>query len=91
MVRLPSPPPQKAPENVSFRVLFCSCNPLLKKQAIKTNLSDEKRNQIATALAKAQSDIKCIQANGPDVSLPEIMRVCTELQGVIRGITLLND
>ena len=32
-------------------MLFCSCNPLLKKQAIKTNLSDEKRNQIATALA----------------------------------------
>lgn len=55
------------------------------------NISEEKRTQICAALAKAQQDIKRIQATGVMDDFPEVERVCRELQDVVRELCALID
>ena len=43
------------------------------------NISEEKRTQICAALAKAQQDIKRIQAAGATDNSPEVERICRAL------------
>lgn len=54
------------------------------------NISEEKRTQICTALAKAQQDIKRIQAAGV-MDISEVERVCRALQDVVRELRVLID
>ena len=46
------------------------------------NISEEKRTQICVALAKAQQDIKRIQAAGV-MDISEVERICRALQDVM--------
>ena len=55
------------------------------------NISEEKRTQICAALAKAQQDIKRIQATGVMGDFPEVERLCRELQDVVRELRILID
>ena len=55
------------------------------------NISEEKRTQICAALAKAQQDIKRIQATGVMDDFPEVERLCRELQDVVRELRVLID
>ena len=55
------------------------------------NISEEKRTQICAALAKAQQDIKRIQATGVMDDFPEVERLCRELQDVVRELCALID
>lgn len=55
------------------------------------NISEEKRTQICAALAKAQQDIKRIQAAGAMDNSPEVERICRELQDVVRELCALID
>ena len=55
------------------------------------NISEEKRTQICAALAKAQQDIKRIQATGVMDDFPEVERLCRELQDVVRKLRILID
>ena len=54
------------------------------------NISEEKCTQICAALAKAQQDIKRIQAAGV-MDISEVERVCRELQDVVRELCALID
>lgn len=54
------------------------------------NISEEKRTQIYAALAKAQQDIKRIQAAGV-MDISEVERLCRELQDVVRELRVLID
>ena len=55
------------------------------------NISEEKRTQICAALAKAQQDIKRIQAAGAMDNSPEVERLCRELQDVVMELCALID
>ena len=55
------------------------------------NISEEKCTQICAALAKAQQDIKRIQATGVMDDFPEVERLCRELQDVVRELCVLID
>ena len=55
------------------------------------NISEEKCTQICAALAKAQQDIKRIQATGVMDDFPEVERLCRELQDVVRELCALID
>ena len=54
------------------------------------NISAEKRTQICTALARAQQDIKRIQAAGV-MDISEVERVCHELQDKVQELRALID
>ena len=54
------------------------------------NISEEKRTQICTALAKAQQDIKRIQAAGV-MDISEVERICRALQDVVQELRILID
>ena len=54
------------------------------------NISEEKRTQICAALAKAQQDIKRIQA-ADVMDISEVERLCRELQDVVRELRVLID
>ena len=55
------------------------------------NISEENCTQICAALAKAQQDIKRIQATGVMDDFPEVERLCRELQDVVRELRVLID
>ena len=55
------------------------------------NISEEKRTQICAALAKAQQDIKRIQAAGAMDNSPEVERICRALQDVVQDLRILID
>ena len=52
------------------------------------NISEEKRTQICAALAKAQQDIKRIQAAGV-MDISEVERICRALQDVVQELRIL--
>ena len=54
------------------------------------NISEEKRTQICVALAKAQQDIKRIQAAGV-MDISEVERICRALQDVVQELRILID
>ena len=54
------------------------------------NISEEKRTQICVALAKAQQDIKRIQAAGV-MDISEVERVYRALQDVVQELRILID
>ena len=54
------------------------------------NISEEKRTQICAALAKAQQDIKSIQAAGV-MDISEVERICRALQDVVQELRILID
>ena len=54
------------------------------------NISEEKRTQIYAALAKAQQDIKRIQAAGV-MDISEVERICRVLQDVVQELRILID
>ena len=54
------------------------------------NISEEKRTQICAALAKAQQDIKRIQAAGV-MDISEVERLCSELLDVVQELRALTD
>lgn len=56
------------------------------------NISEEKRTQICAALAKAQQDIKRIQAQAAGVmDISEVERICRALQDVVQELRILID
>ena len=55
------------------------------------DISEEKRTQICAALAKAQQDIRHIQANGVLNSYPEMEQLFSELQDVVNEIRILTE
>ena len=55
------------------------------------NISEEKRTQICAALAKAQQDIKRIQAAGATGCSSEVERLCSELLDVVQELRALTD
>ena len=55
------------------------------------NISEEKRTQICAAPAKAQQDIKRIQAAGAMDNSPEVERICRALQDVVQELRILID
>ncbi len=54
------------------------------------NISEKKRTQICAALAKAQQDIKRIQAEGV-MDISEVERICRALQDVVQELRILID
>jgi aspartate aminotransferase-like enzyme len=54
------------------------------------NISEEKRTQICAAFAKAQQDIKRIQAVGA-MDISEVERVYRALQDVVQELRILID
>ena len=54
------------------------------------NISEEKRTQICAAFAKAQQDIKRIQAIGA-MDISEVERVYRALQDVVQELRILID
>ena len=54
------------------------------------NISKEKRTQICAAFAKAQQDIKRIQAVGA-MDISEVERVYRALQDVVQELRILID
>lgn len=55
------------------------------------NISEEKRTQICAALAKAQQDIKRIQAAGAIDDFSEVEQICRELLEVVQELRTLTD